>query len=65
MYYCVITYLALIMKQVIINRGHKYSTVNGVIVLTETAQTLVNIAIKSGKAKLLVDSETTLMYSIN
>ena len=50
--------------KVIINRGCEHSTIDGVIVKTSEANKVAISALKSGKAKLLVDNENTLMYEI-
>jgi len=46
----------------IINRGEKFSTLGGVIRPTEEVTSVVNDHIKAGTARVLVDTEETLMY---
>ena len=46
----------------IINRGMKWGTLNGVIMFNTDIMKKVNEYLKQGKAKLLLDSEDTLMY---
>ena len=52
------------MSKVIINRGCEYSSIDGVIVKTIEATKAYLAALKLGRAKLLADNETTLMYEI-
>ena len=49
----------------IINRGEKFSTLNGVITETNVLMLIIFKAIKLGKAKLVVDNDNTLMYILN
>lgn len=49
---------------VIINRGAEFSTVNGQAVKTREALSTVNKALKNGAAKLLLDTDSTLMYRL-
>lgn len=48
----------------IINREQTFGTLNGVITKNSDIQTLVNQHLKQGTAKLLVDTEQTLMYDL-
>jgi hypothetical protein len=48
----------------IINRGKKFSTLGGVIRPTEEVTRVVNEHIKAGAARVLVDTEDTLMYAL-
>ena len=49
----------------IINRGQKFSTLNGVITETSALMLIIFKAIKLGKATLVVDNDNTLMYILN
>jgi hypothetical protein len=49
----------------IINRGQKFSSRNGVYIKTAEAMTIANKALKEGRAKLIVDTPNTLAYEIN
>ena len=48
----------------IINRTANFGTLNGVITKNNEIQSEVNKAIKEGRAKLLIDTDETLMYEI-
>ena len=48
----------------IINRDGNFGTLDGVIIKNDKIRTLVNKYIKSGTAKKLIDTETTLMYDL-
>jgi len=48
----------------IINRTRLYGTLNGVITLNSEIKKLVFEALKKGTAKLLIDTDETLMYEI-
>lgn len=48
----------------IINRNETFGTLNGVITKNEQIRTIVNQHLKEGKAKLLIDTEDTLMYEL-
>ena len=48
----------------IINRTQKFGTLNGVITKNEEIMRVVFQHLKQGTAKLLVDSEETLMYKL-
>jgi hypothetical protein len=48
----------------IINRNQTFGTLNGVILKNEEIRTVVNKSLKEGKAKLLIDTEDTLMYEL-
>ena len=48
----------------IINRTANFGTLNGVITKNDQIQSEVNKAIKEGRAKLLIDTDETLMYEI-
>lgn len=48
----------------IINKEQNFGTVDGVITKNSAIQTLINQHIKSGTAKRLVDTESTLMYEL-
>jgi len=48
----------------IINRQAQFGTLNGVITKNTEIQAAVNKAIKEGRAKLLIDTDETLMYEI-
>lgn len=48
----------------IINRTETFGTLNGVITKNEEIRSIVNQHLKQGAAKLLVDTEDTLMYEL-
>lgn len=48
----------------IINRTANFGTLNGVITKNEKIRKVVNQHLKQGTAKLLVDTEETLMYEL-
>ena len=48
----------------IINRTETFGTLNGVITKNEEIRKVVNQHLKQGTAKLLVDTEETLMYEL-
>lgn len=48
----------------IINRDQNFGTLNGVITKNSEIQTVVNQHLRQGTAKLLVDTEQTLMYDL-
>jgi hypothetical protein len=48
----------------IINRTQTFGTLNGVIAKNEEIRSVINHHLKQGTAKLLVDTEETLMYEL-
>jgi len=48
----------------IINREQNFGTLNGVITKNDEIRKAVNQHLKQGTAKLLVDTEETLMYEL-
>ena len=48
----------------IINKNITFGTLNGVITKNEIIRTEINKHLKAGTAKLLIDSEETLMYEL-
>lgn len=48
----------------IINKGQQFGTLNGVITPTEQILNVINQNLKQGTAKLLIDSDNTLMYEL-
>lgn len=48
----------------IINHNSSFGTLNGVITKTDEIRTVVNQHLKNGTAKLLIDTEDTLMYEL-
>lgn len=46
----------------IINRNKEFGTLDGVITKNEEIRKVINQHLKQGTAKLLVDTEETLMY---
>jgi len=48
----------------IINRKLNFGTLNGVITKNDEVRKVVNQHLKKGTAKLLIDTEETLMYEI-
>lgn len=52
------------MIRTIINRNSNYGTIDGVIAKNEAIMKVVNQHLKQGTAKLLVDTEETLMYEL-
>ncbi len=52
------------MKTIVINRGLKFGTLDGVFTLNSELQSIVIKALKAGKAKKLIDTDETLMYKI-
>jgi hypothetical protein len=48
----------------IINREQTFGTLNGVITKNDEIRKVVNKHLKQGTAKLLVDTEETLMYEL-
>ena len=53
------------MSRIIINRGQNISTINNKFEKTSYLLTLVNKALKINKARLLTDTEQTLIYRIS
>jgi hypothetical protein len=50
--------------KIIINRGEQFGTADGVIKTTSELNLTIIKALKSGKARKLIDTEDTLMYEI-
>ena len=48
----------------IVNIGQTFGTLNGVIIKNEEIRKVINQNLKQGTAKLLVDTEETLMYEL-
>jgi len=48
----------------IINRTSNFGTLNGVITKNEEIRKMINENLKKGTAKLLIDTEETLMYEL-
>lgn len=48
----------------VINRGETFGTLNGVITKNDEIRKVVNQHLKQGTAKLLIDTEETLMYEL-
>ncbi len=48
----------------IINRKQTFGTLNGVITINDVIRKVINQHLKQGTAKLLVDTEDTLMYEL-
>ena len=48
----------------IINREQNFGTLNGVIAKNEEIRKVINQHLKQGTAKLLVDTDETLMYDL-
>jgi hypothetical protein len=48
----------------IVNIGQTFGTLNGVITKNEEIRKVINQHLKQGTAKLLVDTEETLMYEL-
>jgi hypothetical protein len=48
----------------IINRIENFGTLNGVITKNDEIRKVVNQHLKQGTAKLIVDTEETLMYEL-
>ena len=48
----------------IINRTANFGTLNGVITKNDEIRKVINQHLKQGTAKLLVDTEETLMYEL-
>lgn len=48
----------------IVNKDGNFGTLNGVITKNSEIQTVINQHLKTGTAKKLVDTETTLMYEL-
>lgn len=48
----------------IINREQNFGTLNGVITKNDEIRKIVNQHLKQGTAKLIVDTEETLMYEL-
>lgn len=48
----------------IINRNSNFGTINGVITKNEEIRKVVNQHLKNGTAKLVIDTEETLMYEL-
>lgn len=46
----------------IINRTVNYGTLNGVITKNEEIRKVINQSLKQGNAKLIIDTDETLMY---
>ena len=53
-----------IKMKAIINREQNFGTLNGVITKNDEIRKVVNQHLKQGTAKLLVDTEETLMYEL-
>lgn len=51
-------------KKAIINRKSNFGTLDGVITKNEEIRKVVNQHLKQGTAKLLIDTEETLMYDL-
>lgn len=49
----------------IINVGKEFGTLNGVYTKNSEIRKVVASKLKEGKAKLLIDTDETLMYEIN
>jgi hypothetical protein len=49
----------------IINKEGNFGILNGVITKNSEIQSTINQHLKAGRAKLLVDTETTLMYELS
>ena len=49
-------------KTAIINRTVNYGTLNNVITKNEEIRKVINEHLKQGKAKLIIDTDETLMY---
>lgn len=52
-------------RKVIVNRGENFGTLDGEIVANEVLWHMIWNALKSGTAKLLCDTDTTVMYEID
>jgi len=52
-------------QKVIINRGENFGTLDGQIVANEVLWRMIFKALKSNTAKLLCDTDTTVMYQID
>ena len=48
----------------IVNIGQTFGTLNGVITKNEEIRKVINQHLKQGTAKLLIDTEETLMYEL-
>lgn len=48
----------------IVNRNQTYGTLNGVMTENTTVRKEINSKLREGKAKLLIDTEETLMYEL-
>lgn len=48
----------------IINRNQNFGTLDGVITKNSEIQKIVNLHLKAGTAKKLIDTEETLMYEL-
>lgn len=53
------------MVRIIINRGQNMSTINNQFEKTSSLLSLIHKALKNNKAKLLTDTEQTLIYKIS
>lgn len=51
--------------EIIINKGEMFSNVGEQIVKTSVAYGMINLALKKGIAKLIIDTDTTLFYHIS
>ena len=49
----------------IINIGQTFGTLNGTFTLNSEIRKVVATKLKEGKAKLLIDTDETLMYELN
>lgn len=48
----------------IVNRTQKFGNINGVIQPNETILKIINQHLKLGTAKILIDTDQTLMYQL-
>ena len=48
----------------ILNKDGNFGTLNGVIVKNSEIQTVINQHLKAGTAKMLIDTDATLMYEL-
>lgn len=49
----------------IINVGETFGTLNGVLTLNSEIRKIIASKLKEGKAKLLIDTDDTLMYKLS
>lgn len=52
------------MKRAIVNRGKEFSELDGVITKTTDVLKVIAQSLKQGNAKLLLDTDDTLMYEL-